>query len=95
VLESGKVAAFLPDFLGLRTDAKSFFHLPIPRIDSIVHQHRLAWNPRLLRLNPEADRVRDTLCRSLAAALQGLYNADHRGPEAISAGRRLIADQRG
>jgi len=72
-LESGKVAAFLPDFLGVRTDAKAYFHLPIPRIDSIVHQHLLAWNPRLLRLNPEADRVRETLCRLLATALQDLH----------------------
>jgi len=65
-LEEKGLAAFLPDFLPLGTAADRCLLLKMSAVDSILFRYRLAWNPRLLRLNPHARRRRDALVESLA-----------------------------
>jgi DNA-binding transcriptional LysR family regulator len=65
-MDGQKIAALLPDFLAPGKNSKSFFRVHIPKIDSRVFHLHLAWNPRLLRLNPHAIRRRDLLAESLA-----------------------------
>jgi DNA-binding transcriptional LysR family regulator len=70
VLESETVAAILPDFLSPDPGHGRFLPVRAKALDAVVFQFRLAWNPRLLRLNPHAARRRDFLAESLAARLQ-------------------------
>jgi DNA-binding transcriptional LysR family regulator len=60
-MEQNAVAAILPDFLMPGGSARGYFPVRIPPLESRVFQFRLAWNPRLLRLNPHAIRHRDFL----------------------------------
>ncbi len=62
------VATLLPDFLPPAEGAK-FFVAPIPQIQELEFTYALAWNPRLLRLNPHAGRRRDLLIRALSLKL--------------------------
>jgi DNA-binding transcriptional LysR family regulator len=68
-LEKERVAALLPDFLALELHGDSFLRTPVPGLDSIDFQYRLAWNPRLLRLNPHAIYQREFLLKSLCRPL--------------------------
>lgn len=65
VLENRALATVLPDFLRPSASAKSIFRVRIPAIDSNAFCFRLAWNPRLLRLNPHAARRKDFLSKAL------------------------------
>jgi DNA-binding transcriptional LysR family regulator len=56
-------AALLPDFLKPEPDAQ-LLRVSVPEMKV---QFRLAWNPRLMRLNPLAVRRRDLLLESLQA----------------------------
>jgi DNA-binding transcriptional LysR family regulator len=69
-LEREGIAALLPCFLSLGKAARSFFRVHMPNIDPRVFQFHLAWNPRLLRLNPHATRTRDWLLGALAEEMQ-------------------------
>lgn len=64
-MEGQRLAAFLPDFLVPEKMSKSFIRCHVPKIDSRVFHFCLAWNPRLLRLNPHAVRRRDWLAGAL------------------------------
>jgi DNA-binding transcriptional LysR family regulator len=64
-LEQENLATILPDFLGPREDHR-FVRLKVPKLERIRHRFHLAWNPRLLRLNPHAVRWRDFLSEHLA-----------------------------
>jgi hypothetical protein len=68
-LEEKGLAAFLPDFIPLGKTADRCLNVKMPAVDSTLFRYRLAWNPRLLRLNPHARRRRDTLVESLAQKL--------------------------
>jgi DNA-binding transcriptional LysR family regulator len=70
-MESEEVAGLLPDFLARTRQAKSFTRVSVPKIESLVFQFHLAWNPRLMRLNPHAARKREWLAEALAAAMAG------------------------
>lgn len=70
-LEQQELGAFLPDFLAADKMSKSFVQVRIPKIDSLTFHFHLAWNPRLLRLNPHATRRRDLLARLLSQRLAG------------------------
>ena len=70
-LQGQAVAALLPDFLAPAETSKSFLRVHIPRIDSRTFHFHLAWNPRLLRLNPHAARRRDWLADALAEQMAG------------------------
>jgi DNA-binding transcriptional LysR family regulator len=63
------LAAFLPDFLPCAAGTKDYHHVKLPAVDAIQFHYHLAWNPRLLRLNPHAGRRRDALVESLAQRL--------------------------
>ena len=65
-IEGQDLGAFLPDFLAPGKISKSFVRVRIPKIDSQTFHFHLAWNPRLLRLNPHAARRRDLLAGLLA-----------------------------
>lgn len=67
-LESGKMAVVLPEFLAERE--KSLLSFPIPKFEKAVLRYSLAWNPRLLRLNPHAVRRRDWLCEVLTRIIR-------------------------
>lgn len=69
LLQKG-VAALLPDFMPPGASTRGLFKVSVPALDAEVFHYRLAWNPRLLRLNPHASRVRDSLLESLAKRLQ-------------------------
>jgi DNA-binding transcriptional LysR family regulator len=68
-LEAEGMAAVLPEFLVRDKTAAHFWKIPIPGIDSAFVGFWLAWNPRLLRLNPYVVQMRDFLVQSLAAAM--------------------------
>jgi DNA-binding transcriptional LysR family regulator len=70
-LEGQTVAAWLPDFLAPGKGTKSFIRVRIPKLDSLVFRFHLAWNPRLLRLNPHATRRRDWLAGVLGRRMAG------------------------
>jgi DNA-binding transcriptional LysR family regulator len=71
VLEGQQIAALLPDFLapGKATE-ESFMRVQIPMVTDQVFHFHLAWNPRLLRLNPPATKIRDWLAEALARRMQ-------------------------
>lgn len=68
-MEEQELGAFLPDFLAPDKISKSFFQVRIPKISSRTFHFHLAWNPRLLRLNPHAARRRDLLAGLLSRRL--------------------------
>ena len=68
-LEQQGLAAVLPDFLAPRKPGNRYWQMPLPGQASAEFQYRLAWNPRLLRLNPHAARRRDALSEALAKSL--------------------------
>jgi len=70
-LKQQEVGAFLPDYLAAADSLKSSVQVRIPKIDSQTFHFHLAWNPRLLRLNPHATRRRDLLARLLSQRLAG------------------------
>jgi DNA-binding transcriptional LysR family regulator len=65
-LEEKSLAAFLPDFVPLGATVDRCWEVKVPAVDSCIFYYRLAWNPRLLRLNRHAQRRRDVLIESLA-----------------------------
>jgi DNA-binding transcriptional LysR family regulator len=65
-LKSGEVGALFPDFLVADDSPKSLIRVRIPKMDSRCFQFYLAWNPRLIRLNPHAGRRLDLLAKLLA-----------------------------
>lgn len=65
-LEGQQLAGLLPDFLARGKPSRSFLRISHPKIDSLVFTFHLAWNPRLLRLNPHAARTRDWLTNTLS-----------------------------
>lgn len=71
VIEGQGLAAVLPDFLAVGQSSKTLFQVRVPPIDSHIFRFRLAWNPRLLRLNPHATRRKDFLLGSLAKQIAG------------------------
>lgn len=71
-MEANGFASVLPDFLA-PANPKGFFRLRVPAIDSLTFHIRLAWNPRLLRLNPHAIRQRDLLLNALSTSFQAAY----------------------
>jgi DNA-binding transcriptional LysR family regulator len=70
MLEGHKLAAFLPDFLAPGTNARNLFRAKVPDLAPRPFQSYLAWNPRLLRLNPHATRQRDWLAGALGNNMQ-------------------------
>lgn len=65
VLEHGKLSAILPDFLAPGQCLKLPRAFRFAAADSSQFSFRLAWNPRLLRLNPHAIREKDFLVQML------------------------------
>jgi len=71
-LKNLRFAAFLPEFLTPEGESGKFFNVRMPEIEALEFSYSLAWNPRLLRLNPHAGRRRDLLIRELARKLSEL-----------------------
>ncbi len=71
VLEGQQVAALLPEFLAPSASSRSFVRVQILSIDSLCFHFHLAWNPRLLRLNPHITRRRNRLAESLRNGMIG------------------------
>jgi hypothetical protein len=70
-LEGQEVTALLPFFLAPGKTSRPFLRVHIPKIDSRIFHFHLAWNPRLLRLNPHAVRRRDWLVNALSKQMSG------------------------
>jgi DNA-binding transcriptional LysR family regulator len=70
-LEGQGIGGLLPDFLAPGKSSKTFIRVRLPKLDSRVFHFHLAWNPRLLRLNPHAARRRDWLAAALAKRMGG------------------------
>jgi len=68
-LKERELGAFLPDFLAIKDQSKAFARVRLPKLDLLTFHYHLAWNPRLLRLNPHATRRRDLLARLLSERL--------------------------
>ena len=69
-LELRELAAFLPDFLMDDGVKKDCLRVKVPQIGRKIFQFYLAWNPRLLRLNPHAGRRRDLLAGLLVKQME-------------------------
>jgi DNA-binding transcriptional LysR family regulator len=69
VLEEQRLSTFLPDFLRVENSA-AFLRLAVPSYEPLDFRYRLAWNPRLLRLNAHAARRRDSLVGALREELK-------------------------
>jgi len=65
-LDEQELAALIPDFLTPNHPSRAFARVRMPNLDSRRHELYLAWNPRLLRLNPHAGRRRDLLAGLLS-----------------------------
>jgi len=65
-LEEKNLGAFLPDFIAANKMPKAFMQIRILKIDARTFPFFLAWNPRLLRLNPHATCERDLLAQLLS-----------------------------
>jgi DNA-binding transcriptional LysR family regulator len=72
-LKEQQLAAVLPDYLspGAGLSLKSFLRVRMAGVDSRTFYFRLAWNPRLLRLNPHAARRKDFLAEALITQMRG------------------------
>lgn len=68
-LQSKTLASLIPEFLRPSQSAREYFKVSHPEIESRRWQYLLAWNPRMLRLNPRAAKWRDSLAGSLAERL--------------------------
>ncbi len=68
-LRTLKFAAFLPDFTAAARERDAFYSLSLPEIEQMELRYSLAWNPRLMRLNPHSGRRRDLLVKALSAKL--------------------------
>ena len=70
-MENARLGAVLPDYLGPAKSGTLFWRIELaPACLGNVHFH-LAWNPRLIRLNPHVSRTRDFLIESLIGKLKG------------------------
>jgi DNA-binding transcriptional LysR family regulator len=65
IMEAEEMGALLPNFLAPARNSKRYVRIPVVKLDSRVFQFHLAWNPRLLRLNPPAIKKRDWLAEAL------------------------------
>ena len=65
-LREQSVAAVLPDYLNVGAASIAFLRVHVPSIDARRFCFRLAWNPRLIRLNPHASRRRDFLIKAVS-----------------------------
>jgi DNA-binding transcriptional LysR family regulator len=63
-LDAQGMAAVLPSFLR-PGNPENFLRVPISGLEGFALEYHLAWNPRLLRLNPHAEKRRDTLLKAL------------------------------
>ena len=86
LLETGRFVTLLPDFLGPRGTGADYHRIALEELDGVEARYRLAWNPRLLRLNPQASRHRDRLADLLAARLRDL------GTEVAAGGEGALED---
>jgi len=86
-LQEKGLAAVLPDFLMSASASERCHSVNLAAVDSLVFHYRLAWNPRLLRLNPHARRRSQALIEALARRLA----ASTAGQEAARAGVRAPA----
>ena len=73
-LKEKALAAFLPDFVPLGPIADRCLNVKIPILDTCCFHYRLAWNPRLLRLNPHARHRKDKLVKALYQKLAASPN---------------------
>ena len=64
-LSSNALAVLLPDFLCPGREEQGFFQVRLPALKACTFCFQLAWNPRLLRLNPHATHRRDALIQML------------------------------
>ncbi len=65
-----QVAAVLPDYLNPIMGPQTFLRVRNAELDARVLHFHLAWNPRLLRLNPHALRRRDFLAEALTEQMR-------------------------
>jgi DNA-binding transcriptional LysR family regulator len=65
-IQGQEFAALLPAFLAPGKNERLLFRAQAPDIESRIFHFLLAWNPRLLRLNPHTTRRRDWLANSLS-----------------------------
>ena len=68
-LEGNSLAALLPDFLGPVTHLEKYICVADPMARPALFRHSLAWNPRLMRLNPHTARRRDALAEGIARSM--------------------------
>jgi DNA-binding transcriptional LysR family regulator len=69
LLRGEQVGALLPAFLAPSEKGGRFVRVPVPGMANQRLVAGLAWNPRMLRLNPHAARRRDTLIRALTGVM--------------------------
>ncbi len=81
------LAMILPDYLPPPEPSSAFVKVRIPSIQTQAFQYRLAWNPRMLRLNQHADRRREYLLESLVSKMRALSPHKRNSRSSPHAGR--------
>jgi DNA-binding transcriptional LysR family regulator len=77
-LEGKGVATFLPEFLLPGNAVDRCLNVKLAALDGCLLHYQLAWNPRLLRLNPHARRRRDALVAAMRARSAGMSGNEPR-----------------
>jgi DNA-binding transcriptional LysR family regulator len=86
-LDGQQAAALLPHFLAPRKPSRLLVQVHFPSLEAKVFGYHLAWNPRLLRLNPHAGSRRDLLAQTLSAGMKPLVS----GSQGSSGARRIAS----
>jgi DNA-binding transcriptional LysR family regulator len=69
-MKGGSLAALVPEFLQPAARSSLCFRVSVPELESRRWRYSLAWNPRMLRLNPRAAKWRDSLADALVGRLR-------------------------
>lgn len=87
LLLQSSFATLLPHFLKPDQETAAYARIPVRGVTTKRFQYYFAWNPRLLRLNPHAIGVRNSLVGLLTEQMQDEIGQARRGAESKCAAK--------